>query len=43
MLSCGTPNAHFDVQMHSLTVCYELAEDFANLYRGYGAKAVEKP
>jgi hypothetical protein len=43
VMSCGEPNAHFDVQMHTLTVCYELAEDFASLYRGYGANAKEKP
>jgi len=43
VLSCGTPNAHYDVSTHSLTVCYELAADFADLYRGYGAKAKEKP
>ncbi len=43
VLSCGTPNAHYDVATHSLTVCYELAADFGNLYRGYGAKAKEKP
>jgi hypothetical protein len=43
VLSCGSPNAHYDVQTHSLTVCYELAADFADLYRGYGANAKEKP
>lgn len=40
--SCGTPNAHYDVATYSLTVCYELAADFADLYRGYGAKAKDK-
>jgi hypothetical protein len=30
MQSCGSPNAGW------VTVCYELARDFAGLYRGYG-------
>jgi Putative metallopeptidase len=43
MTSCGTPNAHWDLATHSITVCYELAADFADLYRGYGAKQKVKP
>ena len=34
--SCGFPNGHWDLQNHKLTLCYELATDFADLYRGYG-------
>jgi Putative metallopeptidase len=36
MQSCGSPNAGWDLSTHKLTVCYELAQDFAGLYRGYG-------
>ena len=36
MQSCGSPNAGWDPATHKLTVCYELAGDFAELYRGYG-------
>jgi hypothetical protein len=35
MASCGFPNARWDLQTHKLTLCYELATDFADLYRGY--------
>jgi hypothetical protein len=36
MRSCGQPNAGWDHSTRKLTVCYELASDFAELYRGYG-------
>jgi hypothetical protein len=36
MQSCGSPNAGWDLSTRKLTVCYELAQDFAGLYRGYG-------
>jgi Putative metallopeptidase len=35
MQSCGFPNAHWDLPTHTLTVCYELALEFADLYRTY--------
>jgi hypothetical protein len=35
-ISCGFPNARWDLPSKKLTVCYELAADFAELYRGYG-------
>jgi hypothetical protein len=35
MKSCGQPEAHCNIPSHTLTVCYELAADFAQLYRGY--------
>jgi hypothetical protein len=41
MQSCGYPNARWDLATHKLTVCYELAADFADLYRGYGAAGAE--
>jgi Putative metallopeptidase len=37
MQSCGFPNARWVLSTHKLTVCYELAADFAELYRTYGA------
>jgi hypothetical protein len=36
MASCGFPNGRWDLQTHKLTLCYELATDFADLFRGYG-------
>jgi Putative metallopeptidase len=43
MASCGFPNARWDLQNHKLILCYELAADFADLYRGYGpAEAAAK-
>jgi hypothetical protein len=36
MASCGFPNGRWDLQSHKLILCYELAADFADLYRGYG-------
>jgi hypothetical protein len=41
MQSCGYPNARWDLATHKLTVCYELAADFADLYRGYGGAGGE--
>jgi hypothetical protein len=32
MQSCGYPNARWDLPTHKLTVCYELASEFAGLY-----------
>jgi hypothetical protein len=34
--TCGYVNAAWDSSTHKLTLCYELAADFADLYRGYG-------
>jgi Putative metallopeptidase len=43
MASCGFPNGRWDLQTHKLTMCYELANDFADLYRNYGpAEAAAK-
>src|SRR5580692_4613014 len=36
MQSCGAPNAAWDPPTRQLYLCYELAEDFAELYRSYG-------
>jgi hypothetical protein len=39
--SCGFPNARWELPSHTLTVCYELAADFAELYRAYGKETVK--
>jgi hypothetical protein len=36
MQSCGYPNAQWLPKAHKVSLCYELAADFADLYRGYG-------
>jgi putative metallopeptidase DUF4344 len=33
MQSCGYPKAHWDLPTHKLTLCYELAPEFADLCR----------
>ena len=35
---CGAPNAEFDPKTQAVTVCYELMEHFANLYKSDGLK-----
>jgi putative metallopeptidase DUF4344 len=37
MQSCGFPNARWDLATLKLTLCYELAAEFADLYRDYAA------
>jgi hypothetical protein len=37
MQTCGSVNARWVPATRKLTLCYELAEDFADLYREYGA------
>lgn len=36
MQTCGFINAKWDQSTRKLTLCYELAQDFAELYRDYG-------
>ena len=43
MTTCGEPGAHWDLSLHKIIVCYELAVDYANLYRGYAGHEVEPP
>ena len=38
MQSCGFINALWNVSTHKLTLCYELAADFGELYRVHGLK-----
>jgi Putative metallopeptidase len=42
MQTCGYPNARWDFPSRTLFLCYELAADFAELYRAYGAAPAEK-
>jgi hypothetical protein len=39
--SCGFPNAKWVPSTLTLTLCYELAADFADLYRDYGGAQVD--
>jgi hypothetical protein len=34
---CNTPGAFWDLKMRKIFVCYELAADFIDMYRGYSA------
>lgn len=43
MTDCGEPGAHWDLSLRKIVVCYELAVDFANLYRGYAHHEVAPP
>jgi hypothetical protein len=36
MQTCGFPNARWDLRTRTVTLCYELASEFADLYRDYG-------
>jgi hypothetical protein len=36
MQSCGVPDVRWDVATKKITLCYELAAEFADLYRDYG-------
>lgn len=35
--ACGRPRADWNLATRTLTICYELAEDFARLYAAYGS------
>jgi hypothetical protein len=36
--TCGSPGAQWNLATHTLTLCYEMAEDFAVLYSSYGTE-----
>jgi hypothetical protein len=42
MQTCGLINAHWVRSTRKLTLCYELAEDFAGLYRDYGTERPDR-
>ena len=43
MLSCAQPNAHWNLDARKIVICYELAQDFAMLFRDFGMTTAEKP
>jgi Putative metallopeptidase len=38
MRTCGEPNARWTIPTRRLHICYEMAQEFAELYREYGRK-----
>ena len=34
--ACGQPDLHWDLSVQKVLICYEMAADFGQLYRGYG-------
>jgi hypothetical protein len=34
--SCGEPDLRWELSTQRVLLCYEMAQDFANMYRGYG-------
>jgi hypothetical protein len=36
--SCGKPDAHWDLQSHKLYLCYEMADEFLDLYQDVSAE-----
>jgi hypothetical protein len=41
--SCGEPDLHWELATHKILVCYEMAQDFADLYRDYGLTYILAP
>jgi Putative metallopeptidase len=41
--ACGEPDLHWELGTHKILVCYEMAQDFADLYRAYGLTYVLAP
>ena len=41
--SCGEPDLHWELSTQKIVTCYEMAQDFANLYRGYGLTPAKEP
>jgi hypothetical protein len=37
--ACGQPDLHWDLSNQTIVVCYEMAADFARLYRDYGVSS----
>jgi hypothetical protein len=42
MQSCGESNAHWDISVRKIIVCYEIADEFAELYLAYGEEREAK-
>ena len=43
MQTCGTPGARWDLSAQKIVICYEMAMDFALLYRDYGLRPITEP
>ena len=43
MTTCSEPGAFWDASIRKIIVCYELAMDYADLYRGYAEHEVPPP
>ena len=43
MLSCAAPNAQWDFSAGKIFICYELAQDFAMLFRDFGMTTANEP
>ena len=43
MTTCSEPGAFWDVSIRKIIVCYELAIDYADLYRGYADHEIPPP
>ena len=41
--SCGQADLHWDLSSQKIIVCYEIVQDFANLYRNYGLTYAQAP
>jgi hypothetical protein len=41
--TCGEAGAHWQFKSRKLLMCYELADDFARLFRDYGDVSIPKP
>jgi hypothetical protein len=40
--TCGEPGAQWNVREHKIEFCYELAEDFVQLYKLHGEDALTR-
>lgn len=38
--TCGEPAAHWNVPSHKVTLCYEMADDFVQLYKAHGQEPI---
>jgi hypothetical protein len=43
MTTCSEPGAFWDVSIRKIIVCYEMAIDYADLYRGYAEHEIAPP
>jgi hypothetical protein len=41
--SCGEPDVHWELASHKILVCYEMAQDFVDLYLNYGQTYAQAP